>query len=263
MGSEPKAKVLDSLTTRTKAIGLVTLILEVTFLASINFLPVDQVFWALLIIAVVFIVVVVGLLWVEREEIRSKVIISPRQIEASPLTPKSPLLNSLIQGAIQTVCRSVTVPKTPEEAEMRAFIFKVETNALICTHYWAPESLKVKEEVGLTFPLNRDLADKVAVLKAYYDKVPSRTPVSPLPDDIKGISGKIDEKLNFVLAAPIHNRNDNHSVWGVVDFDTSNDVGKALLSTSISDNVMFHLAEHLRILFSLGEPIQKRKNAKD
>jgi hypothetical protein len=87
--------------------------------------------------------------------------------------------------------------------------------------------------------------------------------VTPLPDDIKGISGEIEEKLNFVLAAPIYNRDDSHSVWGVVDFDTSNNVGKALLSTSISDNVMFHLAEHLRILFSLGEPIQERKKAKD
>jgi hypothetical protein len=67
------------------------------------------------------------------------------------------------------------------------------------------------------------------------------------------VRGEVSEDLSFVLAVPIYNRDPEKSIWGVVDFDTSNDIGRALLSSAISDNVMFHLAEHLSLLFALSE----------
>jgi hypothetical protein len=56
-----------------------------------------------------------------------------------------------------------------------------------------------------------------------------------------------------VLAAPIYNKDKENSVWGVVDLDTSTETGKALLSNEVSDSVIYHLAEHLRVIFSLAE----------
>ena len=171
-------------------------------------------------------------------------------IRPSPLTPDSPILSSLIQGAIETVCRGVSVPQTPETAGLRAFIFQLRGNELVCSHYWSPNP--TREEVGITkFALTRELADEVAVVRAALDKNPCRTAVAPLADNLEGVSGSIDAELNFVLAAPILNK--DGTIWGVVDFDSGNDVGEALLKTTVSDSVMYNLAEHLRLIFSLTE----------
>lgn len=175
-------------------------------------------------------------------------------IRPSPLTPDSRILSRLMQGAIETVCRGVSVPQTPETADLRAFIFQLNGSELVCSHYWAPNP--VQEEVGLTkFNLERDLADKIAVVRAALDKRTCRTAVEPIANGTEGISGNIDPELNFVLATPILNR--DGSIWGVVDFDSGNDIGKALLQTSVSDSVMYHLAEHLRLIFSLSESVDE------
>lgn len=251
--------ILAAIDTKTKVLALVTLVIEASFLGSIAVLPNDQVFPALVVSAVVFTVVVIGIVAIELFELRSQKK-RPAEVQPSPLTPDSPLLNQIVRGAIQTVCRGVTVPRTPEEAELRAFIFQKKDNRLVCTHFWAPDSFLVKEEVGLSFDLDRKLADKVVVVRAYFDKQPARTPVEPLPEGIHGVAGEVSDKLMFVLAAPIHNHDPEHSVWGVVDFDSSNEIGRALLSTEVSNNVMFHLAEHLRLLISLSErrPVTER-----
>jgi hypothetical protein len=171
-------------------------------------------------------------------------------IQGSPLTPDSPLLRNVIQGAMEAVCRGVSVPQTPESAALSAFIFKKEGDELICTHYWSPNPRK--ERVGLLrFGLRREVAERIVVVRAALDKEPSRTPVKPLPPNAEGVSGEVEESLKFVLAAPI--LNDDKSLWGVVDFDTENDIGKALLMNTVSDSVMHHLARHLRLIFSLAE----------
>jgi len=181
-----------------------------------------------------------------RKEIEAEFGIVP-----SPLTPDSPLLNKLMAGAIETVCRGVSVPQTPESADLSAFIFRLENSELVCTHYWSPNPRQ--EQVGVNrFELRQDLLDKVAVVQAALDKRPHRTPVAPLEEGTQGVSGDIDPTLNFVLAAPI--LNEDKTVWGVVDIDSGNDAGKALLSNSVSDTVMYNLAEHLRLIFSLTEP---------
>lgn len=151
---------------------------------------------------------------------------------------------------METVCRGVSVPQTPESASLSAFIFKVEGKELVCTHYWAPNPRE--EQVGiLRFALLPELADRVAVVRAALEKKPCRTPVDPIPEGTEGVSGSIDPDLSFVLAAPILNK--DNSVWGVVDFDVENEIGKTLLMNTVSDSVLYKLADHLRLIFSLTE----------
>ena len=167
----------------------------------------------------------------------------------SGLTPDSPLLKSLMEGAVETVCRGVSVPQNPESAALSAFIFKLENNELVCTHYWSPSPRK--EQVGiLRFSMSDEVAKKVVVVKAAMSKGPCRTPATSLEGNRAGVSGEIDN-INFVLATPILNQ--DGTVWGVVDFDSRNDIGQALLKTEVSDVVMYNLARHLRLIFSLTE----------
>ena len=174
---------------------------------------------------------------------------SDAKLNASALTPDSPILKRLMEGAVETVCRGVSVPQTPESAALSAFIFKLQNGELVCTHYWAPNPRK--EQVGLLrFSVSEEVAKKVAVVRAAITKAPCRTPVAPIPEGSPGISGDIDA-INFVLATPI--LNPDKSVWGVVDLDSSNEVGRGLLRTEVSDTVMHNLAAHLRLIFSLTE----------
>jgi hypothetical protein len=179
---------------------------------------------------------------------------SHAKLNASALTPDSPTLRRLMEGAVETVCRGVSVPQTPESAALSAFIFRFENRELVCTHYWAPNPRK--EQVGLLrFAVSEEVAKMVAVVQAAINKAPCRTPVAPIPEGSPGISGDIDS-INFVLATPIFNP--DKSVWGVVNFDSANEVGKALLRTEVSDTVMHNLAAHLRLIFSLTEAQAER-----
>jgi hypothetical protein len=250
MSDKERNGVLATLDTKTKVFGLIALVLEASFLGSLAVLPKSQVIYGLLIAGVVFVVLVIALIALEKAEARTE---SRQQLTASPLTPDSPLLDSIIKGAMHTVCRGVTVPRTPEEATLRAFIFRKQGDSLVCTHFWAPESMIVKENVGLTFPLRRELADRVAIVRAYFDAEPARTAVSVLSEEAAGVKGEVSDQLTFVLAVPIFDDRLRNKIWGVVDLDSSNEIGRSLLSTTVSDNVMWHLAEHLRLLFSLVE----------
>jgi hypothetical protein len=205
MAKENRKAVLASIDTKTKVLALVTLVIEATFLGSIVALPKDKVFAALVVCAFVFAIVVIGVILIELAEVRRKEPASATFLP-SPLTADSPLLNEIVRGAVHTVCRGVTVPKTPEEARLRAFIFKKQGNQLVCTHFWAPDNLRVREVVGLSFDLNRALADRVVVVKAYFDRRPARTAVQPIPRHLKGVKGDVSEDIDFVLAVPIYNK---------------------------------------------------------
>ena len=251
---ENRKGILSKLDTRTKVLGLVTLVLEATFLGSIAIMPAEQVLFALLAIAVVFVIVVIGIIFTEIAEIKSRKIKSrgPSQnIERSPLTPDDPMLKSIIEGAMQTVCRGVTVPTSPEEAKLRAFVFRADKNILTCTHFWAPSNINVKEEVGGVIPLKPENQDKYVVVKSYYTEKPQRSSVPDEPHKEKGVSLSIDDSIAYVLATPILNK--DRTIYGVVDFDTYTKKGVELLQSQISDTVMRHLATHLRTLISLSE----------
>jgi hypothetical protein len=78
------------------------------------------------------------------------------------------------------------------------------------------------------------MASKVVVVRCFLTKKTTSTgsAVSPLPSDLKGVKGEIRPNIEYVLASPIRNKDD--SVWGVVDFDASNSVGKKLLKNEKS-----------------------------
>jgi hypothetical protein len=169
-------------------------------------------------------------------------------LKASALTPTSGILEAIIKSSLETVCRAVSLPHTPQSAKIRVFIFKKEEDWLVCRFYWSQDP--TKEQVGkLRFNVSADVARTVAVVRACLDQQIFRTSISAFPEPSPGIAGTIDDRLSFVLAAPIFD--DKGSVWGTVDFDTSSEAGKALLSTEVSDAVMHQLARHLQIVFKL------------
>lgn len=164
-------------------------------------------------------------------------------VAPSKRTPDPEFLTPIINSAIETVCRAVSLPDTPDRAALRVFIFHRQKDQLVCTHFWAQNP--VVEAVRITqFDLTDEAEKDVAVVRAFRSKSTYRTPISPNP---RGAYGKIDQKIRYVLATPIFNK--DKSVWGCVDFDASNEIGVTLLSSKISDSVMLHLARHLSIIF--------------
>ena len=245
MSNGKRSGILTTLDSKTKVMGLIALVAEALFLGSLATLPAEQTIWALTICAVILVITLVGMVVVEVTEARAK---GSQPMRPSPLTPDHSLLNELVNGAIQTVCRAVSVPQTPESAKLRVFIFRKEGNHLVCRHYWSPNP--AREMVGkLRFEINTVVSEHVAVVRAAVDGGICRTSVKPLPDALNGVGGDVSKDLSFVLAAPI--LEPSGSIWGVVDFDAGNDTGKSLLQNEVSDSVMFQLAKHIRVIFSL------------
>lgn len=172
----------------------------------------------------------------------------PIPVTPSERTPDPEFLTPIINSAIETVCRAVSLPDTPDGASLRAFIFQRQGDQLVCTHYWAENP--VVEAVGITrFDLTEEAEQDVAVVRAFKSKSTVGTPIRPNP---RGAHGAVDQQIRYVLATPIFNK--DRTVWGCVDFDTANDIGEPLLSSRISESVMLQLARHLSIIFeSHGE----------
>ena len=164
---------------------------------------------------------------------------------------KSRQLGLLVTEALETICRLLGAPVTPEQASLRAFIFRKEGEELVCRYFWDPDYSE--EQVGRTrFRIDEVTASKAVVVRCYLTNKPQRTEideiegssVSPLPKDFKGMKGKIKPTLEYVLAAPI--RNEDDTIWGVVDFDASNRIGRRLLhKEKISNAIIRQLAKHL------------------
>ncbi len=161
---------------------------------------------------------------------------------------KSKELSRAISESLETICWSMSAPLTPERASLRAFIFKKENQELVCAGLWDPyESV---EQVGKTrFPIDDKTASKIVVVRCFLDNTLHRTDgaeggaVKPLTGQA-GVKCAISDRLTYVLAAPI--RNESDSIWGVVDFDASNAVGKRLLKNEKAANaVILRLARDL------------------
>jgi hypothetical protein len=162
-------------------------------------------------------------------------------------------LSQMITDSLETICWSMSAPVTPERASLRAFLFRKEGDELVCRGYWDP--YRSVEQVGKTkFRIDKKTAESVIVVRTFLENQTGRTcevsgsSVKPLPADMSGVKGKIKPGLTYVLAAPI--RSENDSVWGVVDFDASNNIGKRLLQNERTSNaVIERLARDLsRIL---------------
>jgi hypothetical protein len=160
-------------------------------------------------------------------------------------------LSDLVTDALETICRVMSAPVTPEKASLRAFIFRKEREELVCRYFWDP--YESAEKVGTTrFHIDDETASRIVVVRCFRDNATRRTKatetqgstVAPLPKNFRGMKGKVKSTLRYVLAAPI--RNEDGTIWGVVDFDASNAIGKKLLQKEeVSNAVMLRLARHL------------------
>ncbi len=249
MGDDKKdwAGIISNVTTKTKVLALIALVAEALFLGALTRLQDQQLLYALFACAGILVVTIIGIVVVEVTEARVSRP-QPTWLTPSPLTQSSEFLDELINSAIQTVCRAISLPETPQTARLRVFIFRKKDNELVCSHFWSQDP--VTEKVGkLKFNLNSEVAQNVAVVRAAIDDKICRTVVEPLPADIKRVSEDVADDLTFVLAAPIKDSKDQ--IWGTVDFDTASEAGKTMLSTDVSNAVMFQLARHLSVIFSL------------
>lgn len=247
--------ILKTLGPRTRTLGLLLLIVDSIFGVSIfSAGVVSNLSDSAFIVAVIGVVVlllasVVAITVVELTVERNKQQAGIRK--RSDKTPSSDVLDDLVNSTLEMICRATSLPLAPDQAGVRAFIFKHEGDDLVCRYYWALNP--TSEKVGVTkFPLTGEAAQKVAVVRCALDRKITRTPVSPLPAELEeSASDSVKRDLTFVLAAPILDR--GKQVWGTIDFDTSNDLGKERLSTPLADAAIFHLTRHLQEMFSLRD----------
>jgi len=244
--------ILTTLGPRTRTLALLLLIVDSIFGVSIFSTGVaahlsNEAFEvAVAGVVVLLLASVVAITIVELEVEQNK-----RQAKAPKRDAETPgsVLDGLVNSTLEMICRATSLPLAPDQARVRAFIFKREGNALVCKHYWALN--QTSEKVDVTrFPLTKQAAETVAVVRCVLDRQITRTPVGPLPVELTtGASESVEQDLAFVLAAPILDQ--KGQVWGTIDFDTSNDVGRERLSTPLADAAIFQLTRHLQVIFSL------------
>jgi hypothetical protein len=159
------------------------------------------------------------------------------------------VLDSLVRRTLEAICRVVSLPKSPSEAKVRAFVFKVEGPELVCRYHWALNP--TSESVGITrFPLTDEASQEVIVVQSVKRGEIVRTDVGQLAPKISEVSTTtVDPRLMFVLAAPI--RTPEGEVWGTVDFDAATEFGKKRLLGDDADAAIFQLTQLLQALFSL------------
>lgn len=240
---------MGGLDTRTKTIGLLLLVVNSIFCVAVFAGGPDELSGAEFVVALIVLgVVLVGsLVAIVTIEIRGKT----SAVVPSGLTPSTKVLDQLINGTLETVCRATSLPQTPESANLRVFIFRVEPDQqLVCRYYWSPNP--TREEVGITrFSITEETFKEIAVVQCVMSRRITRARVRPLSQTTaRRVEGEIKPDLRFVLAAPIFD--DDNNVWGTVDFDTSTETGEALLSTGIAEAAMHQLSQHLRVIFALG-----------
>lgn len=149
---------------------------------------------------------------------------------------------TLVNGALKNVCSALSAPSSPENATLRAFVFKKVNDTLVCTHAWSPNP--VKEVIGeLMFAINAETQKQVAVVRAATQREVYASPISVLSENLDGVTGNVEESLCFVLAAPI--LGPNGEVWGTVDFDVSNKTGEGILRKTMSKSIVFDLGKYL------------------
>ncbi len=171
---------------------------------------------------------------------------------SSQLISQTQFLDELVKFSLETVCRAMGAPRSPEQASLRLFIFRKEGDELVCRHYWDPNPSD--EQVGITrFPINQETAKDAIVVRCYLERKTKRTEEDEdrhgsdvSSTSIGGTAVRIKPGLKYVLAAPI--RNEVGSIWGVVDFDASNEIGRELLQTDFAATVMISLVRLLRFI---------------
>lgn len=254
-GDKGVRETLKTLGPRSRALAYVLFLVYLIFGVSIfgsaiaGDLSAAAFITAVVCATVIFIVGLVALTKIEMkvEETRRQTLV----LVPSPATPDSAVLNGLVRSTLEVICRATSLPDDPEAAGMRAFIFKVEGDQLMCRYYWALNP--TTEEVAVTaFPLTEEAAHQIAVVKCVMNKETTCTEVQPLSAELSQVQGPVDSDLRFVLAAPIWNKT-RSEVWGTVDFDASNNLGRERLSSKPARAAILQLTQHLEVIFNLTE----------
>lgn len=156
--------------------------------------------------------------------------------------PVDEKMETMIDRTLQLVCRALSVPSSPEKAELRAFVFRKDESALVCSHFWAPYAVIEAVDV-LKFEINAETEKEVAVVKAAMRKEVCAVQIKSLSTGLEGIQGAVESDLCFVLAAPI--LGPKGRVWGTVDFDTATPAGIKILNTAMSKALLLELGRYL------------------
>ena len=173
---------------------------------------------------------------------------SPESLSPSPKTPDNSFVNSLVDGALETVCRALSVPQTADALDLRIFIFRKCEEQLVCTHFWSHNPTREMVDV-LKFPLSEDWSHKAVVVRTALTGEPASQNLDEKEMQQLAKIRKVQPNLKFVLAAPIF---DNAGeVTAVVDFDTSTAAGQTLLDTQVAASTLFGLAQLLGLALSL------------
>ena len=248
--------VLRTLGPRTRTLALLLLVVESVFGASVfsaavvSNLSTTGFVVSVIGLIVVLLAAVAAITAIELAVERNKGGPSA-PLRPSEETASSDVLDALVNSTLQMMCRTASLPLAPDKSRMRAFIFRLEGAELVCRYYWALNP--TSEKVGITrFPLTESAARKVAVVRCALDRKVTRTPVQPLSAGDGHVSpgSEVAEDVRFVLAAPIFDK--DGKLWGTVDFDTSNEVGRKRLLTEESDVAIVQLTQHLRVILSMA-----------
>jgi TIR domain-containing protein len=161
------------------------------------------------------------------------------------------VVRELVEGWLQTVCRAISAPQTPEQLRVSIFAFRKHNDLLVKQYLWCDRP-RTEQTCPLQFSLDAETAERVVVVKCFRENVlmhhhlqATGGDVAPLPANFQGKQGDVAPDLGYVLAAPIRGKD---GVWGVVDFDASSPEGAERLKASAAEDVLSCLAKTLGAL---------------
>ena len=250
---EARSTILGSISNNTKLLALIALIAEGFFIAAL-LKGGDGLDSTLVIVVAAIFLILIFLAIVYLEHLNHK-----KPISTSSLSEDDDrvliFVDHLVKAALETVCRAVSLPNKPEQIGIRIFIFKKEGEDLICRFYWSETRvIEMIRGEGLRFKIDNKSAQEITVVKSVLSKELEEMYIEPLSEDLLDselVRGDVESSLKYVLAIPIFK--EDGTVWGIVDFDASTDIGVNTLRQPKSRETMLTLSQLLSKMFELEE----------
>jgi hypothetical protein len=149
-----------------------------------------------------------------------------------------------IEQALEASCRAASLPRYPGDVGLRAFLFVLQGNELVCKAGWAERQHR---EVGsVSFRVDDRDEDAPVVVRAFRAGGAVFDPAPPSVKGRKGVKGAVHEEIKAILAAPI--RGPDGALIGTIDFDAVAPAGTGVLATSEAKVAILALARHFGTL---------------